>query len=86
MTYSEAELLRLIRIALQDMTTKYRFTKTEAAHFLAISTRTLDRHVNDGAIPAYLEGKLVMFKRTDLEAYADNAPAWEPKSVRWTNL
>lgn len=86
MTYSEDELLRLIRIALKDMPTKYRFTKAEAADFLAISTRTLDRHVSEGNIPAYREGKLVMFKRSDLEAYADNAPAWEPRSARWTDL
>ena len=64
----------------------YRLRKREAAEYLAIGVRTLETLVHDGKIPAYREGKLVMFKRTDLEAYADNAPAWEPQSVRWTNL
>lgn len=58
----------------------YRLTKRQAAEYLAISEKTLDRRVQAGDIPAYREGaRQVMFKRSDLEAYADSAPAWEPR-------
>jgi excisionase family DNA binding protein len=62
--------------------TPYRLTKQQAAAFLAISEKTLDRRVAAGDIPAYREGaRQVMFKRADLEAYADNTPAWEPQGA-----
>lgn len=62
--------------------TPYRLTKAQAAQYLGISEKTLDRRVHAGDIPAYREGaRQVMFKRSDLETYADNTPPWEPQGV-----
>lgn len=73
-TYSEDEPFRL---------TPYRLNKPQAANFLAISIKTLERRVAAGDIPAYREGeRSVVFKRSDLEAYADKTPAWEPRTSR----
>ena len=46
------------------------FTRQEAADHLHISTRTLDRWVTDGVIPAYrVRGiQSLRFKQTDIEA------------------
>lgn len=43
-------------------------TREEAAAFLRIDPRTLDRHVREGKIPALRIGKLYRFRKEEVEA------------------
>lgn len=46
------------------------FTKEEAAEYLRVSTRTLDRWVAGGRLHAYRKSrKLIRFRREDLDAF-----------------
>jgi excisionase family DNA binding protein len=51
-------------------------TADEAAEYLQVTRRTLDRYRTEGRIPAYRVGpRAVRFKRADLDALAQPIPA-----------
>jgi excisionase family DNA binding protein len=46
------------------------FTKKEAAQYLRVSTRTLDRWVSEGKLsPARIGGHTIVFPRTELDRF-----------------
>jgi excisionase family DNA binding protein len=42
-----------------------------AAKYLGVVTRTLYRLVNDGQVPAFKFGRVIRFRRTDLDDYIE---------------
>ncbi len=51
------------------------FTRKEAAEHLRVGTRTLDRWIADGKLPAYQKGrKLIRLRREDLDAFMMGTP------------
>lgn len=42
-----------------------------AAAYIGVTTRTLYRFINDGAIPAYKLGRVIRIRRTDLDAFLE---------------
>ncbi|MCU1487941.1 MAG: DNA-binding protein [Actinomycetia bacterium] len=47
-------------------------TKAAAAH-LGITTRTLYRFIDEGAVPAYKFGRVIRMKRGDLDVFIENS-------------
>ncbi len=62
----------------RDNTVQDYMIREEAARFLDISTRTLDRYVQRKIIKPHRRGKRTMFLRADLEALANTPGAQQP--------
>lgn len=60
------------------MTEKRLYTRSEAASYLALSERQLDRLVRTAEILAVRDGRTVKFNRAELDRYADSLPSLEP--------
>lgn len=57
------------------------FTKKQAAEYLAMSVRVLDRRIEAGAITAVVDERSVKFRESELLRYMDDLPSREPRSA-----
>jgi excisionase family DNA binding protein len=44
-------------------------TRHEAANYLKVSMKTIDRWIRDGKLPAAKQGRIVRLRRDDLDAF-----------------
>jgi excisionase family DNA binding protein len=57
------------------------YTKKQAAEYLAMSVRVLDRRIEAGAITAVVDERSVKFRESELLRYMDDLPSREPRSA-----
>lgn len=53
-------------------------TRTEAAHLLGVSVRTIDRLAAEGALPRRGRGRLVRYRTADVRAALDRRQGEQP--------
>lgn len=60
------------------MTNKGLFNKDGAAEYLSTSTRRVDELRRAGILTAVQDGRENKYRLSDLEAYIEGLPVWEP--------